>query len=104
MEKEKSELEERSHSARIQQGKRQSGNRCSQDKEVRCVHVDSMEEREKRIMALMGRERIMAFSLKDFVPRTVLMPVEKHQVSGTALSGFFIALNNERKLLSLNQY
>ena len=72
MEKEKSELEERSHSARIQQGKRQSGNRCSHDKAVRCVHGDSMEEREKRIMALMGRARIMAFPLKDFVPRTLM--------------------------------
>ena len=84
MEKEKSELEERSHSARIQQGKRQSGNRCSQDKEVRGVHGDSMEEREKRIMALMGRERIMAFPLKDFVPRTrntVLITFSSHTTS-----------------------
>ena len=70
MEKEKSELEERSHSARFQQTKRQSGNRCSQDKEVRGVHGDIMEERENKIIGLMGRERIMAFPLKDFVPRT----------------------------------
>ena len=92
MEKEKSELEERSHSARIQQRKRQSGNRCSQDKEVRGVHGDSMEEREKRIMALMGRERIMAFPLKDFVPRTPASRINNrlkqlYEAGGRAVTG-----------------
>ena len=61
MEKEKSELEERSHSARIQQGKRQSGNRCSHDKAVRCVHGDSMEEREEEDNGFDGKSENNGF-------------------------------------------